>query len=78
MVDGAGGGDGAPVGCHHRQVRGAVVVGDGELRPVVLHGVRGVVGDLAVELIGVGSRGHVLDKLGTKRVEREKNKTKNQ
>lgn len=69
QVDGAGGGDGASVICDHWQVWCAVVLKDGELRLVVLYGVRCAVRDLATELISEGDRGHVLDELGTKKVE---------
>lgn len=63
MVDGAGGSNGAAVGSHHRQVRRAVVLLDGELWIVVLNRVCHVVCDLAMELISKGGRGHVLDEL---------------
>lgn len=64
VVDGAGGGDGAPVLGDNGDVRGAVVVGHEELRLVVIHGMRRAVGDLLVEFFGVGRGSHVLDELG--------------
>lgn len=55
-----------------------MVLKDGELRFIVINRVRCAVRDLAPKLIGVGDRGHVLDKLDVEKVEQKgKNKTKN-
>lgn len=73
MVDGTGGRHGAAVLRHHREVRGAVVVGEVKLRLVVAHVMGCPVCNLSPEMSGIGMRGDVLNELEKEREKMFKN-----
>lgn len=65
MVDGAGGGHSTAVLRYDGEVGGSGIVGHVELRLVVAHGVRGVVGDALPQAAGEPWRRQVVDHLWT-------------